>query len=946
MKFFIYITFSLLLSLQAYATMQSQDWQRSIVNYERGEYKGGVQNWMIDQSKNNKMYFANSDGLLEFDGTNWELYLVKNNIVRSIHNINNRMYIGGSSEFGYFEANEKGKLIYHSLSENTSGWGGEVWNIINKKEYIYFVSEHYIHIFNSQTGTIKAIEPPEKIDCSALINDTLYLGTVGGIFYLSEENHCILLPESGFLLGYKLTNLCLYKNQLLVSTSNKGIFLFDNSGKLNRVESIADDFIKNNQIFSVAVSGTRIALGSVQNGIFIFDLESPLYKETFNLKNGLNNNTILDCYFDNDLNLWLGLDKGIAYINLKSPIRPLFATISAIGTGYCSIIYNNELYLGTNQALYKVSDGKYRPINRVEGQIWSLNIIDGKLFSSGDNGVAVISPTESYQIDIPGAWETHILSDSKDKLIVGTYSGFSILEKNNGRWAFSHKIPYFTASCRGFIEDEESYSFWVTNTSSNIQRITFDKDFSRIEEIKNYELENANIKSNSIFRVIDNNLVVCADNGVYQYSRISDSFYKNNQLEATLDGSKYYDYLYIDRFKNLWYIADHQLKLKPYVNGKYEKKLNYDLSNDLIGSFQNVFLADSSTAIISVDNAFFKIDLSQDTQSITQLEASIRTFSSSKNDSIIHYGNSSNTIELPYDLNSVKIDFVATNFTHTSEILYTYKLNVIDKEWSIPSSNTSKEYTNLPAGNYTFEVKAFINGTNVPYKSTTFSFRINPPWYKSPIACIIYIIIIFILLFLLYKETIRRQKKIISQKKEELITQSKKHKEETDLKDKEIYELQNENLRNKLQHKTHELNGYLLNIVRKNEMLVIIKKNAMSISKAIDEGKQTSYIRQKVMGLLGQINTSLEHDDNFDVFQSNFDSIHYDFFKILDERFPQLNRNDKVLCAYLKMNLSSKEIAPLLNISIRGVEVSRYRLRKKMNLNRNENLSEYMNSIK
>lgn len=100
------------------------------------------------------------------------------------------------------------------------------------------------------------------------------------------------------------------------------------------------------------------------------------------------------------------------------------------------------------------------------------------------------------------------------------------------------------------------------------------------------------------------------------------------------------------------------------------------------------------------------------------------------------------------------------------------------------------------------------------------------------------------------------------------------------------------------------------------------------------------------MGLISQINSSLEHDSDFDVFQSNFDIIHQDFFKILDEKYPQLSRNDKILCAYLKMNLSSKEIAPLLNISIRGVEVNRYRFRKKMNLDRYVNLSEYMNNLK
>ncbi len=64
------------------------------------------------------------------------------------------------------------------------------------------------------------------------------------------------------------------------------------------------------------------------------------------------------------------------------------------------------------------------------------------------------------------------------------------------------------------------------------------------------------------------------------------------------------------------------------------------------------------------------------------------------------------------------------------------------------------------------------------------------------------------------------------------------------------------------------------------------------------------------MRLISQIDSNIEHDDDFEVFQSNFDLIHKDFFKQLDEKFPELTRNDKILCAYLNMNLSTKEIAP------------------------------------
>ena len=129
-------------------------------------------------------------------------------------------------------------------------------------------------------------------------------------------------------------------------------------------------------------------------------------------------------------------------------------------------------------------------------------------------------------------------------------------------------------------------------------------------------------------------------------------------------------------------------------------------------------------------------------------------------------------------------------------------------------------------------------------------------------------------------------------------------------------------------------------------MLENVKKGVFTISKAIDDNKPSITIKQKVMSLISQINHNIEHDKDFDVFQSNFNVLHSDFFNALEKRYSNLTRNEKVLCAYLKMNLSSKEIASLLNITIRGVEVSRYRLRKKLEIDKDINLNDFMNSFR
>lgn len=78
------------------------------------------------------------------------------------------------------------------------------------------------------------------------------------------------------------------------------------------------------------------------------------------------------------------------------------------------------------------------------------------------------------------------------------------------------------------------------------------------------------------------------------------------------------------------------------------------------------------------------------------------------------------------------------------------------------------------------------------------------------------------------------------------------------------------------------------------------------------------------------------------LFKEAFNNTDRDFLKKLKEEHPELTPNDLKLCVYLRLNLSSKEIAPMLSISSRSVEVKRYRLRKKMKLKHDKNLTDYI----
>jgi DNA-binding CsgD family transcriptional regulator len=161
-------------------------------------------------------------------------------------------------------------------------------------------------------------------------------------------------------------------------------------------------------------------------------------------------------------------------------------------------------------------------------------------------------------------------------------------------------------------------------------------------------------------------------------------------------------------------------------------------------------------------------------------------------------------------------------------------------------------------------------------------------------------------------------------------------------KENEVMRLNNEKLQNEINFKNQELASSTMHIVQKTEILDKIKAE---LQKAHEEIGNKTIVNVQIKKVLSLIRANVRLDKNWDQFAHHFDQVHIDFNKRLKEDHPDLSPNDLKLCAYLRMNLATKEIAPLLNISVRGVEISRYRLRKKLNLDRETHLSEFLANI-
>jgi len=248
---------------------------------------------------------------------------------------------------------------------------------------------------------------------------------------------------------------------------------------------------------------------------------------------------------------------------------------------------------------------------------------------------------------------------------------------------------------------------------------------------------------------------------------------------------------------------------------------------------------------------------------------------------------------------------------------------------------------NLHEGEYVFQVKSID-----PFRSESeiaeFTFNILPPWYRTIYAYIGYGFLCLILIgLIIWWIRIRIQ---ISNKKERLKhIQEYRQKEqqflrESLVKEKEIIKLRNDQLRSKMKHRDKELANQTLNLIQKNQYLLKLKDDFRELSADIKD----SHHKSKIAKLVRSIDKEFDNKKQWELFEIAFDEVHEDFLKRLKEIHPSLTPSEMRLCAYLRMNISTKEIAPLMNISVRGVEISRYRLRKKLNLDRDSNLTKFI----
>ncbi|AOW10712.1 helix-turn-helix and ligand-binding sensor domain-containing protein [Flavobacterium gilvum] len=909
----LYIFFLGFISLQLYA----QELLPFVENYSKSNYQGDNQIWNVVQGNDDAMYFANNYYLLRYDGVKWGKYTLPNKtVIRSILVDGDRIYSGSYQEFGYWYR-KNAKMHYVSITKGKKVFdtnnNDEIWKIFKFNGKIYFQSFNSIFVFDGKVITEKKL--PFLISYCFVVDNQLLIATVkNGIYQWTDSG--IEKEEGLSLLENKVVHsIQKHQNKIYFFTQKNGVFVFENNklsvweNKLNELLKLANinvaQFIKNNQLI----------IGTANKGAYILDLNDGSYKN-INRNNVLMNNSVLSIGQDKNNDLWLGLDNGIAHIEVNSPISIFFDSSGILGSVYSVASIPNGYLMATNHGIFKFVDKELSLIPNTQGQAWNISKIKDQYIIGHNEGTYVYkNGLLSKLSDINGGWNL-TKSSIDNSYLQATYSGIVIYDDFNDL----NKIKIIGGIQKPikYLAQNRKNEIWAADNNRGLYRILYNDAHQtiKVDNVTN-RCKIVNDFGVKIFE-FRNEILFLINNFWYTYNSMT------NQLEL--------NQLFNTNFKNVSDVVsiddNHFIVLQDgflyYINVVGNKFIKNSIQEKyykgkIINGNLKVF-KDRNNYLLNLDDGFISLEFKNEIkkQPIVKIEA----FNNG------HLVENNSKINLNSEL---KIDVISGIYgTEKPDLFYT--INGI-KEY-LPIKEGVILLNNLNSGSY--EVTIYSNDGLSYNKTTNFQFVVDKAWYFSVWMIVIYMIFIGLVLYLYYMWNKMKYIQKLELEKEEL----KHQKEIFEMELKAENELSSQEyekhiLQLELQSKSLEIAGKSLSIAKQSEMIENIQNILDTES---DLNKLKSEIKKTI-----KINAVNKHE--WEVFESNLSLMNNEFIIALSKKYPNLTPKDIKLCVYLKMNLSSKEIAPMMNISFRGVELHRYRLRKKLGLAQEESLSMFLLSV-
>ncbi|GJM32934.1 MAG: hybrid sensor histidine kinase/response regulator [Saprospiraceae bacterium] len=814
---------------------------------------------------------------MEYDGVSWRLIKTDNKtVIRSLAiDENNRIFVGAYGEIGYLAPDTLGQLQYVSLLpylEEKYYDFSDVWQTIITSDGVYFSTQKYIFRWANQQ--MHVWESPTYILHTALVNDQLYIRQWKTGLMQMVSDSLILVPEGEKFLTNRISMMLPYsgtdnkgqkKEFILICSQTEGLFLYDGISVVPFRTSF-DELLMNARIYkAIRLTNGDYAIATMQDGVIIMDEKGNLLHH-LNKASGLQNNTVWTLCQDKQGGLWIGMNIGISRAEINVPLT-YFSDREGVEGGVFSITrHQGTLYIATSSGIYYLDENpketgqnsrQFKRVSDIPPQVWAQLSMGKTLLGGTFQGLYEIKKDQAYLINRGYIFSICRSQKDTNRIFTGLQGGLGSYYYDEGQWRNDGIVDGITQEIRDVVEAPDG-KLWLTTRYQGLLQVDFSNGFTLQPKITHFDtLQGLPPGDRNVAFPLENGMGFATPQGLYRFEEIQQRFLPDTSLIRGFENRR--DAIFsvtADHDENLWLLIPEGSKSGVALrqeDGTYSWN-DIPLIRTNNGDF-NVAYPDPMNKEITWfggNERLIQYDASSPHDYALDFNVIIRKVIVNE-DSLIYDGglgsedNFESISEFTFANNSLKFLFAAPSFDDESKNEYQYFLEGYDQNWSKWSSASRKDYTNLPEGNYRFQVRAKNIYQHIS-STAVFEFEILPPFYRTWWAYLLYLLF-FVGLFYAFRqyETNRLSKKHL---REIELLEYDKLKELDQLKSRFFADISHE-FRTPLTLILGPLENFISKSTKKEDIreYALMKRNAQSLLRLINQLLDLSRLEARKMKL-------------------------------------------------------------------------------------------------
>lgn len=902
----------------------------------------------LSQADNGLYYMATSSGLLETDGVNH--YLYRKGKLTNLSAIyvasNDLIFSAGLGGFGLWDKNEFGDFEYTSLHyvaptkadylQPTFG------NIVTHKNNVVFKSQDLLFFYNIIDGNITSLKAPKYFNNIYKTKSLLFFSDFQGNIYTINGDDITLFESFNKSNGDLISVFEITKDNYLFVFKNGQIWSKEGRNVDNVVS--LESIVINTAILS---QNKEFILGTNQNGVYVFDKQHRSIKTIVD-SDGLNSNYVKRLFEDGQKNLWVISGNEIHHIK-QDDVITFIKKSKAHGQSNGFLFHNNMFLNASNQGLFSIDskskNGRSSLVKNSQGVNWHIEKIDETVFVGHEKGIYIYQNDNSLKLihTVNGVWNFKQHGLRKDLIYCGTYNGVVILKKTDGKWSFYKRLDGFYDSSR-FMEFDAN-NLWVCHPAKGFFKLVLDTSLENIVSLE--FLNNFNFSDEShynYFFKLNEAIIFYNPEGFYKYDNTDKTFYETKTVTEMFTGIK--DLSYVTQLDSSLWFSTNQYAGK--IDLEKQKSISFKNNNiKTLGDFSKFKQVNKNQVLFNSKDQVYVFNeeaIAQNKRdSVIQKPIIKTTQFIGVNDTLYYSGNENKIESVPYANNSLYVQAMLPKYLGSSSHSIEYKINSYGT-WLRADESLSIKISGLETNSYEIFIRTHDLMGNFS-DEVVIPFDIKPKWYLSATAFAIYVVVIVgLILVLLISQEARNKKKsknLIQEEKRKQIEKINRLELQKLKDEKTMLALEQDKLQLEIKNRDQELAFSTYTNIKKNDLLIKLKNHILKLN----DVKKVKELDPVMRSVVKRIDAELKESYDWVKFEFHFKKSNPDFFRSLNKLHPQLTPNDVRICAFIKINIPTKQMASLLNINPKSLEMTRYRLRKKLGLAERMDLYSYIKTI-